>query len=170
MSCLQSCFVFLYLSLGLLRISVGVDVSCFPTPSAVTTPPASSVAPSPPASPLPSPRPRPVITPRPAPSPVAVLRTAAPPTAVAPAAVAPPVVIRVTRPRQPRTRPRPAKSPVLPARVPRAPARQQAATYKPGRPVIPLGVLVTVVLTPCVITVAARLGKVLAGRLPGWPR
>ncbi|MBV9450646.1 MAG: hypothetical protein JO345_32625 [Streptosporangiaceae bacterium] len=81
-----------------------------------------------------------------------------------PATVAPPAVIRVTRPGQPRTRPRPAKPPVLPSRVPRPPVGQRAATYRPGRPVLPLGVLLTVVLTPCVITVAARLGKVLAGR------
>jgi hypothetical protein len=49
--------------------------------------------------------------------------------------------------------------------VPRAEAQQQStATFAPGKPVVPIGVLVTVVMTPCVATVAARLGRVLAGR------
>jgi hypothetical protein len=29
---------------------------------------------------------------------------------------------------------------------------------------MPIGVLITVVLTPCALTVAARLGKLLSGR------
>lgn len=49
--------------------------------------------------------------------------------------------------------------------LPRAEAQQQStATFTPGKPVVPVGVLVTVVMTPCVATVAARLGRVLAGR------
>lgn len=178
---------FSYLSLNLLGISVDVGAG---TPdrygfdpceardpcqahASPTPPPSPTLPPSPTRSPAPGtttpPPPTkapPPATPSPmiAPPPAAVPPTTVPSTTVAPAAVAPPTVIRVTRPRRPRTRPRPAKSPVFSARVPRAPGQQQAATYKPGRPVIPLGVLVTVVLTPCVITVAARLGKVLAGR------
>jgi hypothetical protein len=30
---------------------------------------------------------------------------------------------------------------------------------------MPVGVLVTVVMTPCVVTVAARLGKLMTGRV-----
>ena len=36
--------------------------------------------------------------------------------------------------------------------------------YMSARPVLPVGVLLTVVLTPCVITLVARLGKLLVDR------
>jgi hypothetical protein len=78
---------------------------------------------------------------------------------------------RITQPGQPGTSSRPANPPpaahrpAIPAWLARPPVQQQAATaYRPGRPVMPIGVLVTVVLAPCVITVAARLGRLLAGR------
>jgi hypothetical protein len=44
-----------------------------------------------------------------------------------------------------------------------APPQPPAPAFKPGQPVLPVGVLVTVVMTPCVATVAARLGKIMAG-------
>lgn len=39
-----------------------------------------------------------------------------------------------------------------------------AAGYTPGRPTLPMLVLITVILAPCVITMAARLGRLLGGR------
>jgi hypothetical protein len=68
---------------------------------------------------------------------------------------------RVSPPHRPR--PRPNKASPRPAFLP-APEGLSAAAYTPGRPVMPIGVLITVVLTPCVLTVAARLGKLLSGR------
>jgi hypothetical protein len=80
-------------------------------------------------------------------------------TTVAPAA-------QVSHPGKPSPRPhrairRPAARPTF---FRPALAGQAADTYRPGQPVMPIGVLLTVVLTPCVITVAARLGKLLCGR------
>jgi hypothetical protein len=59
---------------------------------------------------------------------------------------------------RPPVKPAPAAPPLKQA----APAQRPAVTYKPGQPVMPVGVLVTVVMTPCVATVVARLGKLLA--------
>jgi hypothetical protein len=61
---------------------------------------------------------------------------------------------------------------VKPARPPSTPlagfrparALPPGSAYTPGTLILPIGILITVVLTPCVITVAARLGKLLAGR------
>jgi hypothetical protein len=94
-------------------------------------------APSRPATPAKQPVPGSV----PASAPVPALVSA--PTAATP-------VARIPRPRPP----------LFQAAAPRL----AAATYTPGKPVIPIAVLITVVLTPCVITVTARLGKLLGGR------
>jgi hypothetical protein len=67
------------------------------------------------------------------------------------------------RPHRPVSRPRPAPRP-RPAVFQAALEGEPATTYTPGRPVMPIGVLITVVLTPCVITMAARLGRLLSGR------
>jgi hypothetical protein len=66
------------------------------------------------------------------------------------------------RPPRPVSGPRPSPRP-RPAVFQAALEGEPATTYTPGRPVMPIGVLITVVLTPCVITVAARLGRLLSG-------
>jgi hypothetical protein len=80
-------------------------------------------------------------------------------------AAAPPVTTVATKKAHPKPRPhaKPASAPLPPPFKQAAPAEQPAVTYKPGQPVMPIGVLITVVLTPCVATVAARLGKLMAG-------
>jgi hypothetical protein len=76
----------------------------------------------------------------------------------------PPVTVVAAKP-QPRPHPhaKPAPAAPPPPFKRAVVAQQPAATYKPGQPALPVGVLVTVVMTPCVATVAARLGKVIAG-------
>jgi hypothetical protein len=107
-----------------------------PRPTPTRTRPASS-------------RPRPQVTVTPVPAPV-----------TAPAVVT--QVAPVSRPHRPR--PRPHRATPRPAAFLPAPEGLTAEAYTPGRPVMPIGVLITVVLTPCVLTVAARLGKLLSGR------
>jgi hypothetical protein len=75
------------------------------------------------------------------------------------AAVAAPVT---HAPKPARHKPAPRK-PVPEATFIQAAPAPPAPTFKPGQPVLPVGVLVTVVMTPCVATVAARLGKIMAG-------
>ena len=144
--------------------------------------------PVPPSSALGSPPPNPAPPPtRPAPPPT----TPAAPPATTPAAVVPPPRRSPPPPRRPRPAPpvkepaaappvtavvakshprphphvRPAPAPLPPPPFKQAaPAQQPATTYKPGRPAMPVGVLVTVVLTPCVATAVARLGRAMAGR------
>jgi hypothetical protein len=123
------------------QISTGVSTGgslqpWVPFPCSV---PAATRAPRPASS-----RPRPPVTVTPVPAPV-----------TAPAVVT--QVAPVPRPHRPRPRPRPAT-------FRPAPEGLTADAYAPGRPVMPIGVLITVVLTPCVLTVAARLGKLLSGR------
>jgi hypothetical protein len=143
-----------------IQISVGVSIGGSP-PSWVPFPcPVPAAAPTPtPTTPTPTPtrtrpassRPRPPLTVTPVPAP-----------ATAPAAVTP--VARLSRPPRPRPHPpRPHKASPRPAAFLPAPEALSAAVYTPGRPVMPIGVLITVVLTPCVLTVAARLGKLLSG-------
>jgi hypothetical protein len=115
-----------------------------PPPPPATTP--AAVVPPPPKSPPPPRRPQP-----------------APPVTVP--AAAPPVTTVATKKAHPKPRPHAKPAPALPPPPFKqaAPAQQPAVTYKPGQPVMPVGVLITVVLTPCVATVAARLGKLMAG-------
>jgi hypothetical protein len=104
-------------------------------------------------------------------SPAARSPAVAPPPAGPHVALNPAPAIRITRPGRPGTSSRPANPPpgayrpAFPVQAPRASAQRQPATAgQPRRPVLPVGVLLTVVLAPCVITVAARLGRLLTGR------
>jgi|GEM_PF-3845302 len=138
-------------------------------------------SPPPPPSPPPSQRPVPPPATTPAPPPATTPAVVVPPVPKKPPpprrrrprpapvltapAAATPAVIAVAKPRpepKPKVRPhaRPVPTPYRRAAV----ALRPAVTFKPGQPVLPVGVLVTVVLTPCVATVVARLGKLLAGR------
>lgn len=107
----------------------------------------------------------PAATPRRSPAPRATrparpgrTRTQVPVTAPVPAAAVPAATQEVTvRPRVTPPGPR-----IRPAGFRPVPALPPEPAYTPGRPVLPVGVLITVVLAPCVITVAARLGKLLA--------
>jgi hypothetical protein len=124
-----------------------------PAPRPTRPAPPSTTPATTPAAVLPPPRrspPRPPRPPQPAPP------------VTAPAAAAPVTVVAKSHPKpRPHAKPAPARpAPYQQA----APAQPPASTYKPGRPVMPVGVLVTVVMTPCVATVAARLGRVMAGR------
>ena len=151
-------------------------------------PPSSSLGSPPPMPPRPPASPQPVPTtpapphtttsagvvppprkspPPPGPQPVAPF--------TAPAVVTPVTVVAATPHPTPHPNPHanphshanPAPAKAAPAPPPpfrqAAPPQQPATTYKPGQPAMPVGVLVTVVLTPCVATVATRLGRVMTG-------
>jgi hypothetical protein len=113
------------------------------TPAPVPTTPAAALPP-PPAPRPPAPRP-------PAP------RPPAPPVQAA-AVVAPAAVKHAHKPLPRKQAPKPVHS-----FFQAAPEQPPAPAFKPGQPVLPVGVLVTVVMTPCVATVAARLGKIMMG-------
>ena len=133
------------------------------------------IGPRPPVSIAP-PRPGRHAPPRVVPPPVAPPLAVRPP-ATAPRAVAIPAAVPVLHAPLPRpvaqnpAAPKPAAprlappQPGPPAPRPGAPQQQAASTFHPGRPVMPTSVLITVVLTPCVVTVAARLGKLMVGRV-----
>lgn len=120
-------------------------------PPASTPPPVISAPPPPP--------PKPSVSPPP--------RHTKPPVAVTPPAAtvrAIPAAMPVFRAPRPHPKPRPIATPKpAPPAKPRAAAQPPPVQFKPRRPVLPVGVLVTVVLTPCVATVAARLGRLLSG-------
>jgi hypothetical protein len=119
-------------------------------PAAPPPPPITPAAVPPPPPPAHSAPPRPPVRPVPAPA------LAPPPAAAVPAAV------RVVKARPHRAH-KPA--PAAPApEVQAAPQEPAPTVFKPGQPVMPVGVLVTVVMTPCAATVVARLGKLMAGR------
>jgi hypothetical protein len=134
------------------------------TPAAVVPPPRNSQPPRPPQPPPPAP---------PVTAPAVTVPAAAPPLTTPPLTTPPVTTPPVTTPpaatvvTKPHLRPHSIVKPV-PAPPPvkqTAPAEQPAAAiFKPGQPAMPVGVLVTVVMTPCVATVAARLGKIMAGR------
>jgi translation initiation factor IF-2 len=113
--------------------------------------------------PVSAPAPKPARTTRPAPRharrPVPKVLVPVPPPVTVPAVVTP--VTQAARPPGPRPRPSPRPRPAV---FQAALEGEPATTYTPGRPVMPIGVLITVVLTPCVITVSARLGRLLSGR------
>jgi len=132
-------------------------------------PPAPSPSPSPP-SPSPRPSPSPHLTsptPRPVPRVVKAVvppvRTSPPPRKSAPPSAAPKATPA------PKPKPKPAPKPA-PKRHPR-PRPQPSSTAFPhivempvlpassNKPVIPLAVLITAVLTPCVAAAATRFGK-----------
>lgn len=159
-------------------VSLWIGVSIAILPSSLCSP----QAPAPPAPPVPprqhhvrqphvrAPRPVPVAPPPPAPRhttpPILAVRPAAvAPSAAAPAGAPAGRVVWVAPPR-PHAGPRPlaAPEPGPPRVMPNAGALQPPVQFKPGRPVLPVGLLVTVVLTPCVATVVARLGRLMAGR------
>ncbi len=150
-----------------------------PPPITPTPPPALVTAPAHPSAPAPIAiaLPPPGHTP---PAPRANLPAQArPPALGSPGRAIPPAVAAPpTRPAQQpahgkpahgKPAPRPAgpahAPPVRAVPFPRAEAqRHSAAAFTPGKPVMPVGVLVTVVMTPCIATVVARLGRVLVGR------
>jgi hypothetical protein len=74
------------------------------------------------------------------------------------AAVAPATVKHAHKPVPRKQAPRPTRT-----FFQAAPEQPPAPAFKPGQPVLPVAVLVTVVMTPCVATVAARLGKIMMG-------
>lgn len=129
-------------------------VQCPPPPP---PPPSPRPVPAPP-SPSPRPRPSPVLTtPPPSPAPHTVRRVVKivvppPNTPAPPPTSAPPSPAPKPKPK-PKSRPQPASTafphieelPILPS--------------SSNKPVIPLGVLITAVLTPCVAAAATRFGK-----------
>lgn len=144
-------------------------VQCPPPP-----PPPPSPSPVPP-SPSPSPRPLPVLaTPpaspaphpvrrvvkivvppphKPSPPPTSAPPTSAPPTSASPTS-APPSPAPKPKPKpKPKSRPRPTST-AFP-RIEELPILPSSS----NKPVIPLGVLITAVLTPCVAAAATRFGK-----------
>ncbi|HXL90093.1 MAG TPA: hypothetical protein VN969_14175 [Streptosporangiaceae bacterium] len=118
-----------------------------PTPPPATTPAPALTTPAAALPPPPAPRP-------PAPRPPA---QPAPPVQAA-AVVAPAAVKHAHKPLPRKQAPKPVHS-----FFQAAPEQPPAPAFKPGQPVLPVGVLVTVVMTPCVATVAARLGKIMMG-------
>jgi hypothetical protein len=143
-----------------------------PSAPALAPPPPAQSAPAlapPPPAPVRRPPPPPATTPAPpATTPAAVVPPPPPPRRPGPPKPAPPapvaaVAAPVTHaPKPARHKPAPRK-PVPEATFIQAAPAPPAPTFKPGQPVLPVGVLVTVVMTPCVATVAARLGKIMAG-------
>jgi hypothetical protein len=143
-----------------------------PSAPALAPPPPARSAPAlapPPPAPVrhPTPPPPPATTPAPAATtPAAVLPPPPPPRRPRPPQ--PPAPVAAAVPAAHPHKPAPRK-PAPPKPVPTAPFFQAAPpqppapAFKPGQPVLPVGVLVTVVMTPCVATVAARLGKIMAG-------
>jgi hypothetical protein len=118
-----------------------------PAPPPATTPAPALTTPAAALPPPPAPRP-------PAPRPPA---QPAPPVQAA-AVVAPAAVKHAHKPLPRKQAPKPVHS-----FFQAAPEQPPAPAFKPGQPVLPVGVLVTVVMTPCVATVAARLGKIMMG-------
>lgn len=121
-----------------------------PTPPATTPAPPPATTPAPPAT-------KPAVAPPPRKSPAPRRPRPAPPV------TAPPVTTVAVKPHaRPHPRPHPHAKPA-PTPFTQAARAEQPAAYKPGQPTLPVGVLVTVILTPCAATVAARLGKMLGG-------
>lgn len=145
-----------------IRVSVGVSIGGSGVPWVPGPCPVSAPAPQPARTTKPiSARSAPPRARRPAPK----VLPQVPASPAMPAAVVTPLTH--SNPHRPSPGPRPSPRPLphpRPAVFRAALAGEPATTYTPGRPVMPIGVLITVVLTPCVITVAARLGKLLSGR------
>lgn len=136
-----------------------------PPPSPSPVPPSPSPSPrpvpvlaTPPASPAPHPVRRVVkiVVPpphKPSPPPTSAPPTSAPPTSASPTS-APPSPAPKPKPKpKPKSRPRPTST-AFP-RIEELPILPSSS----NKPVIPLGVLITAVLTPCVAAAATRFGK-----------